>query len=303
MQKIIPNIWFDKEAEEAANFYVSAFGGDSKMGSIIHYTKAGIENHGQPVGSVMSASFEIEGYKFTGINGGPIFKPNPSISFMVAYSTKEEVDALWSKLLEGGKVLMELAKYSFSEWYGWVQDKYGLSWQVIFMGDRPVTSKITPTLMFVGDVYGKAEEAVNAYVSIFHDSKAGEIMQYTEDQAPDKPGTIAHAMATLEGQEFAFMDSAREHDFSFNEAVSLLIDCRTQEEIDYYWDKLSEGGDPKAQVCGWLKDKFGVSWQVAPGNFDDKLNDPDTAKVERLTNAFMKMKKFDLAELERVFNQ
>lgn len=298
-QKIIPNLWFDRQAEEAARFYTSLFK-SSKVGVPVRAGKAGYEIHGLPEGTVMSIDFEIEGQRFIGINGGPLFKFTPAVSFLVACKTKEEVDALWAKLTEGGVPLMELGEYSFSERYGWTQDRYGLSWQVMAMGDRAIRQKITPTLMFVGEQSGKAEAAIRLYTSVFPNAGIGEILRYGKGEEPDREGTVKHAAFTLEGQEFAAMDSAFEHEFTFNEAVSLMELCETQEEIDRYWDSLTADGGQES-MCGWLKDKFGVSWQIAPSGLEAMLRDPDSAKVERVTNAFLKMRKFDLAELQKAY--
>jgi len=153
--------------------------------------------------------------------------------------------------------------------------------------------------MFVGNVAGKAEEAINFYVSIFHDAKVDDVMRYNKDEEPDKEGTIRHASFTLETQQFAAMDSALEHNFAFNEAISLMVHCDNQEEIDYYWDRLS--ADPKAEQCGWLKDKYGLSWQVVPNAMDEMLRDKDPNKIARVTEAFLKMKKFNLATLEKAY--
>jgi len=237
--------------------------------------------------------------EFMLISAGPLFKFNPSISFLVACKTKNEVDALWVKLSEGGTALMELGEYPFSQRYGWVQDRYGLSWQVMFMGGRRTTQKITPTLMFVGKQSGKAEGAINFYASVFHNAKVGDILRYNKGEEPDKEGTIKHAAFALEGQEFAAMDSARVHNFTFNEAISLIVHCETQEEIDYYWGKLS--ADPKAEQCGWLKDTYGVSWQIVPTIMDEMLRDRDKERLARVTEEFLKMKKFDIDVLVKVY--
>ena len=295
-QKITPNLWFDREAEEAAKFYTSIFK-NSRIDSIARATRAGFENHGLPEGTVMTVEFEIEGQQFIAINGGPIFKFTPAISFLIGCTSKEEVDFLWKNLAQGGTALMELGQYPFSERYGWTQDRYGLSWQVMFSGDRPVKQKITPTLMFVGEQCGKAEEAINLYASTFSKSKIGDISRYDKGQEPDKEGTILYASFTLEDQEFAAMDSALEHKFNFNEAISLMVLCETQQEIDYFWQKLISGGGQES-VCGWLKDKFGVSWQVTPTILRKMLLDRDREKVERVTNAFLKMKKLNIEELK-----
>jgi len=291
MQKIRPFLWFDKEAGEAAKLYTSIFK-DSKIKKITTLSNT-------PSGTVEIVSVELCGQGFTLMSAGPLFKFNPSVSFLVACGTKEEVEALWKKLSQEGKPLMELTEYPFSERYGWISDKYGLSWQVMFMGERKITQRITPTLMFVGKVCGKAEEAIRFYSSVFNNSKVGGILRYEKDQAPDREGTIAHAEFTLEGQEFAAMDSARTHNFAFNEAISFVVHCETQEEIDYYWQKLSF--DPKAEQCGWLKDKYGLSWQIVPAVLEEMLQDKDSRKVARVTEAFLQMKKFDIAILKRAY--
>lgn len=191
---------------------------------------------------------------------------------------------------------MELGSYPFSEKYGWIQDKYGLSWQIMYLGKREILQKITPTLMFVGDQCGQTEAAITFYTSIFKNSGVDHMMRYEAGEEPDKIGTIKHAGFSLLGQHFAAMDSAHKHDFSFNEAVSLMVHCTTQEEIDYYWQQLS--ADPKAEQCGWLKDRFGFSWQIVPAAMEELLGGADKEKVKRVTAAFLKMKKFNIAELE-----
>jgi predicted 3-demethylubiquinone-9 3-methyltransferase (glyoxalase superfamily) len=299
-QKITPFLWFDREGEEAANFYVSAFK-NSKVGNVTRYTKTGFDVHHMPEGTVMTAEFEIEGMRFVALNGGPIFKFNPSISFLVACKTREEVDDLWAKLSTGGgPALMELGSYPMSARYGWLRDKYGLSWQLMYVKDREVKQKLVPTLMFSEGQSGKAEMAVNLYTFIFQNSAIYHIMRYEKGDQPDKEGTVRHAGFMLEGQEFAAMDSARVHNFTFNEAISFMIQCQTQKEIDHYWGRLTSDGGQEG-VCGWLKDKFGVSWQVAPAILNEMLRDSDPEKVARVTNAFLKMKKFNINELRRAY--
>jgi predicted 3-demethylubiquinone-9 3-methyltransferase (glyoxalase superfamily) len=294
MKKITNHLWFDKEAKEAAEFYVKAFGGDSKIKTINTL-------EGTPSGSVDIVDFNLLGEEFTAISAGPLFKFNPSISFSVTCKTKEEVDALWAKLSPGGKALMELNAYPFSERYGWIQDKYGLSWQIIYMGDVPIKQAIMPVLMFTGKVAGKAEEAMKLYTSVFKNSEIGDIFRYEKNQPPDKEGTIAHAFFTLEGQHFAAMDSAQDHKFFFNEAISLVVHCEDQKEIDYYWEKLS--AVPESEQCGWLKDQYGVSWQIVPNAMDEMMKTKDKKKLDAVTQAFLQMKKFDLAALDKAYRE
>jgi len=298
MQKITPHLWYDKEAREAAEFYTTLFP-DSKVTNITTL-------HDTPSGDCDVVSFELRGQSFMAISAGPIFKFNPSVSFIVNFDpsreqdARENIDVVWEKLLQGGTVLMPLQEYPFSKRYGWLQDKYGLSWQLILTNpegeERP---EIVPALLFVDDVYGKAEEAINFYLSVFKDSKMGAIMRYSTGQEPDKEGTIMFADFKLLELWFAAMDSAREHNFSFNEAISLMVYCDTQEEIDYYWDKLS--AVPEAEQCGWLKDKYGLSWQVVPTAMDEMMASGTEEQLVRVTEAFLQMEKFDIAKLEQAY--
>jgi predicted 3-demethylubiquinone-9 3-methyltransferase (glyoxalase superfamily) len=301
MQKITPHLWFDKEAKEAAKFYTSVFPESS-----INYETVLKDT---PSGDCDVVSFNVWGQDFMSISAGPLFKFNPSVSFIVNFDplffkgseadARKTLDKVWEKLSNGGEALMPLDKYPFSERYGWIKDKYGVTWQLMLTdpkGDR--RPAIIPSIMFIGKNAGRAEEAIKYYLGIFRNSKMGEAHRYGPDQKPDKEGTLMFADFQLEGQWFAAMDSAHEHKFNFNEAISLLINCKDQKEIDHYW-QLS--ADPKSEQCGWLKDKFGLSWQVNPSVMDRMLLDKDPKKVARVTKAFLKMKKFDLAELERAY--
>jgi predicted 3-demethylubiquinone-9 3-methyltransferase (glyoxalase superfamily) len=212
---------------------------------------------------------------------------------------KDEVDAIWEKLSAGGKVLMPLDAYPFSERYGWIEDTYGLSWQVIYAGNTEIQQKITPVLMFVGTVCGKTEEAVTFYTSVFHHANTFFLTRYGQGEELDQEGTVQYVAFTLEGMEFGSMDSARDHHFAFNEAISFLVPCETQAEIDYYWEKLS--ADPKAEQCGWLKDKFGLSWQIWPTAIGEMMKNGTREQIDRITQAFLPMKKFDLATLQRAY--
>lgn len=299
MQKIIPHLWFDSEAEEAAKLYTSIFP-NSKLGRSTHYTKAGFEVHGQPEGKLMTLEFELAGLSFMALNGGPYFKFTPAISFMVSCDSKEEVDQLFEKLSPNGKVLMELGEYPFSPRYAWLEDKYGLSWQIIY-STEPQKQKITPSLLFVQDQAGKAKKAIELYTAVFPNSHINTTVPYGVGNPSEKPENLMYSNFTLHGQEFSAMDSSDKHLFAFSEAISFLVRCDDQTEIDHYWEKLTPGGDPKAQQCGWLKDQFGVSWQISPTVIEEMLHSADSKKVENVTNAFLKMKKFDVAELKRAF--
>jgi predicted 3-demethylubiquinone-9 3-methyltransferase (glyoxalase superfamily) len=295
MQKITPCIWFDDKAEEAADFYISVFN-DGKIKIVARYTAETPSK--KPVGSVMTVLFEIEGMEFLALNGGPIFKPNPSISFFVNRQSAEEVEALWDKLSEGGQALMPLDSYPFSEKYGWVQDKYGLSWQVNLSSDEP---GISTFLLFVGDQCGRAEEAAKFYTGLLPQSAIGEITRYDEnDEGPDEAGTVKTISFTLGGQKFMALNSAYDHKFQFDEGISLIINCDTQDEVDTLWDRITADGGAES-VCGWCKDRFGGSWQIVPVAVQKMLTSGDTEATARMMDALLKMKKLDIAALERAF--
>jgi predicted 3-demethylubiquinone-9 3-methyltransferase (glyoxalase superfamily) len=304
-QKIVPHLWFDKEAQEAAKFYASIF----PESSYEHVTTL----QGTPSGDCDVVKFTLWGQQFMAISAGPYFKFTPAISFFVNFDplffgqgpdakkkATEKLDQAWAKLSEGGEALMPLDKYPFSEHYGWIKDKYGLTWQLILTDPagepRP---PIAPSLMFVGGNAGRAEEAIKLYLSVFKNSEMGQAHRYGPNMAPDKEGTIMFADFKIEDTWFAAMDSAHEHNFQFNEAVSLMVNCTDQKEIDYYTSKLS--AVPAAEQCGWIKDKFGVSWQITPYVMNDMLAKGTPEQVKRLTEAFMPMKKFDLQALEKAF--
>ena len=290
MDRIVPHLWFDTQAKEAAERYTSILP-DSKVVDVTVL-------HDTPSGDCDVVTFVLAGQQFQAISAGPLFSFNPSISFIVNCDTPDEVDTLWAQLVDGGDVLMPLDSYPFSDRYGWLQDRYGLAWQIIHPSG-PFTQKIVPSLLFVGDVCGKAEEAIGFYASVFDDSAVNDIVRYGPGQDPDPEGNVMYASFRLAGYELAAMDSARAHGFSFNEAVSLEVLCDDQAEIDRFWSKLS--AVPEAEQCGWLKDRFGVSWQIVPKVMDEMLRTADDEAVARVTKAFLPMKKLDVAQLESAY--
>ena len=292
--KISTCLWIDDQAEKVANFYLSIFEHSEISNKTSYLVETPLSD--KKIGSVMTVDFELEGQRFTALNGGPHFTPNPSISLFINCDTEEEVDRFWNQLADGGTPLMPLDSYPFSEKYGWVQDKYGVSWQVI-LSEEEAPQKIMPSLMFVGNNAGRAEEAIDFYASVFDDTNIKQIARYGADQKPDEEGTIMYADFELEGQLFAAMDSAQEHDFSFSEGISLMVNCDTQDEIDYYWEKLS--AVPEAEQCGWLKDEFGVSWQILPAKMNKLLfSGGDSEKSKRAMEAMLQMKKLDIEALK-----
>ncbi len=272
---IFPCLWFDGNAKEAATFYCNVFS-NSKI----------------TVDTPMVVQFEIEGKKIMGLNGGPMFTINPSISLFVTCKTDEEIERIYNKLLEGGSAMMSLDKYPWSEKYAWVVDKFGMTWQLM-LGELPEgAQKIITSFLFVGEQYGKAQDAIKLYTSIFPNASINHIETYKAGE--DQPeGSLKFGHFALDNEMFAAMDGTGNHNFKFNEGVSLLVECETQEEIDGYWTKLTEGGIESR--CGWLKDRFGVSWQIVPKVISSLMKDP--AKSQRVMAEVMKMKKLDIQTL------
>lgn len=295
MNTITPFLWFNNNAEEAAKLYASAFK-NSKIGKTVQYSEASANAAGMPKGSIMTVSFELAGQKFTALNGGPAFGFTQAASFFVSCETEEEIDSIWDKLSEGSpEIFWPLQKYPWSEKYGWVTDKYGLSWQLT-LSHTP--QRISPFLMFDGAQLGKAGEAIEFYTSVFKDSNVSNVIKYGPEN-PKSEGSIVHGEFDLSGQQFMVMDSGMPKNVNFNEAFSFVVNCETQDEIDYYWDKLSVV--PESEMCGWLKDKFGVSWQIVPTALPKLIDSTDTLKAQRVMQSVLKMKKIDIKELQRAY--
>lgn len=290
MQKIIPHFWFDTEALEAATLYVSLFENSS-----INGTQALKDT---PSENAMIVDFTLAGMNFNALNAGPYFKFNPSASLMVSCKDKEDLDHLYAALSPGGKVLMPLEVYPFSPWYVWFEDKYGLSWQLILDEDPLNTPRIRPCLLFGDGVLGKAEEFISACLEIFPSANKGLVSYYEPGEAKAENSKIKFAELNLEGFPLIVMDHGFMDDFTFNEAFSLIVLCKDQDEIDYYWDKLSYV--PEAENCGWLKDIFGVSWQIVPADMNEILFSGTDEEVKRASDAILQMKKLDLKKLKEI---
>lgn len=275
-EKITPCLWYNGQAKEAAALYCSAF-----------------SNTRIAAQSPIVTAIEISGRSVTLLDGGPMYKPNPSISFYYICETPEEIDLAWKAFTKEGKVLMGLDKYPWSEKYGWVEDKFGISWQLALGKVSDVNDRLTPSLMFTGQQYGRVDEAIEHYSAVFKNAKLDGVLRYGKDQAPDEEGKVQHAQITFGNQKFMLMESAHAHNFKFTEGVSLTIHCEDQEEIDYYWSRLTESGEES--MCGWLKDKFGVSWQIIPVILNKIMSDP--AKAGKAAQAFMSMRKLNIEQI------
>ena len=273
---IYPCLWFDGTAKDAAEFYCSIF----KNSSLKECTP-------------MVVNFELCGKQIMGFNGGPMFTINPSISLFVRCTSVEETNEVWNKLIEGGSVLIEIDKQPWSERYGWLKDKFGMTWQLMVNDQETDKQVLCPSLLFTDDKFGKAEEAVKLYTSVFKNSAIDVIMHYPPGD--DNAGKVMFSEFKLNGYNITAMDGPGEHKYSFSEGVSLAVTCDTQEEIDYYWNRFTKDGG-KESMCGWCQDKFGVWWQIVPAILGKLMTGPAAPKVMQ---AFMKMKKFVIADLEK----
>lgn len=273
---IYPCIWYDGNGKAAAELYCRAFEGASMS-----------------VCTPLIVTFEIKGKHFMGLNGGPGVKPNPSISFFNICDSVAEIQTAWDVLSQDGKVFMPLDQYPWSQKYGWIEDKYGVSWQLM-LADEQNKPDVFPSLMLVGEQNGKAKQAIDFYTSLFDNSSVAHIAKYEPGEG-DTPGNIKHAQILIDGLRLGVMESGLQHKFQFDWGVSLVISCDTQEQIDFFWLNLTEGG--KESKCGWCQDAFGVWWQVVPSILGSLMTDPE--KAPKVMEAFMQMTKFDIEAIKR----
>jgi predicted 3-demethylubiquinone-9 3-methyltransferase (glyoxalase superfamily) len=296
MQKIVPCLWYDGDGETAARRYAELIP-DSEIGTVTHYPDAGQELHGRKPRSVMTVSARLGDTEVMTLNAGPQFKFTPAISLFAILEDRAAVDRLWEGLADGGKVMMPLDKYDWSERYGWLADRWGLNWQVA-LGKKADTGRtVTPSLLFGGEAAGQAQAAIDHYTSVFPGATVDGVHRY-DGSGKDAAGTIMHAQFRVDGQAIMAMDSA-EADAAFNEAVSLMVNCEDQAEIDRLSAALS--AVPEAEQCGWVKDRFGVAWQIVPRALWGMMASSDGAARERMFAAVWSMKKLDLTAIERAF--
>ncbi|SMC95021.1 VOC family protein [Pedobacter nyackensis] len=274
---IYPCLTIKGKITEASDFYIDVFG-TGKISQSNHFV----------------IQIELRGQKIMLLNEGPTSTPNPSISFMVMAESAEETEKYWNKLIAGGKILMALDSYPWSPKYGWVEDKYGVSWQIYTGTKEDSVQKFCPTLMFTGEKAGKATEAIQDYTQLFPDSNIQGILKYAEGEG-DRTDFVKHAQFKINDYVMMAMDSSADHHFEFNDAISLVVECETQQEIDKYWQQLTGNGGHEV-ACGWLTDQYGISWQIIPKALGKLISDPE--RGQRAMGAMMKMKKLVIADLE-----
>ena len=209
---------------------------------------------------------------------------------MYLTASQGEVEEIYSKLVAGGKAMMPLGEYPFSKKYGWVEDRYGVSWQLYTGEEEHIIQKLVPTLMFLGRNNGKAEEAVGFYTSVLPDAQPRGMLRYTGAEG-EVAGNIQHGEFMISDYLFMIMDSSMSGEFNFTEGVSLVVECDTQAEIDIFWNVLTSAGGEES-MCGWLKDRYGVSWQIIPTMLPALM-----ASSPRVIEELLKMKKLDIRKL------
>jgi predicted 3-demethylubiquinone-9 3-methyltransferase (glyoxalase superfamily) len=272
--KTYPCLWFDGQAKAAADFYCTIFP-DSKI----------------LIDSPMVVNWELNGLKFMGLNGGPMFKLNASISMFANFDNLETLNNAWNKLIDGGSAMMPIDKYPWSERYGWLKDKFGLTWQLMLNNN----TQIMPAMLFANTQFGKGKSAMELYSTLFPSSGIDVAEMYGE-QDPQNAGNLMFGQFHIFDKAIVAMDGPGDHNFQFNEALSFVVECQDQTEIDKYWDGLIADGGSES-MCGWLKDKFGVSWQIIPASIGKLMSDPATGN--NVMQALMKMRKLDISILEK----
>lgn len=295
MQKITPNLWFTGDATDGGAFYAAAFPGARVETTSSYPTEGLLDFQREFAGKPLTVVVDIDGFQILLINAGGNYRPNSALSFMVNFDpsrapdARERLDELWAKLSDGGRVLMTLDEYAFSKRYGWVEDRFGVNWQLILTDPegepRPF---LMPAFLFGGAAQNRAHEAIDYYTSVLPGAKIGTVVDYPEQTGPATPGAVMFADFTLGDQWFVAMDSGSPASDDFTPGFSLSIDCADQAEIDRLWDALSSV--PEAAQCGWCVDRFGVSWQVVPENMDELMKAPGAF------GAMLEMKKLVIAD-------
>lgn len=274
---IYPCVLFEREAADAGTFYADLYGGTASS-----------EN---PFVTMV----DVFGQKLMLLNYGMPIDKTPALNLHLKIDDDAEVDRIFSALKEGGRELMPLGSYPWSPRYGWVNDRFGTSWQVYGTGGATQPQTLVPSLMFVGDKVGKCSEAMELYTSTFLNSRSNGAKK-------DDKGNVMHADFEIDGYHLYAMDSEGPHAFDFNNGVSMLVLTDDQAQTDHYWSSLLAGGGKEMQ-CGWLEDRYGVRWQIAPKAIIAMVGDnANPEKQQRAIAEMMKQIKLEIAPIEAAYN-
>lgn len=291
MQPIIPHLWYDTEAKEAVAFYVDLFGGKLDWTYTITDT---------PSGDSDLIQFQLGDMTLAAISAGPYFKLNESMSLMVNVANRDEVTRLYQALSEGGRILMPLAEYSFSPYYVWLEDRFGLSWQLSYAPDLDKPYQFDICLLFSQEQVGLAQPMLDYYKDKLPQASVGQLSYYGEGEATVEAAKLNYAELLVAGQKMIVMDHGYGGEASFNEAFSLMVYVDSQDELDFYYDLLS--AVPEAEMCGWVKDQFGISWQIVPRILMEAYDTASPEKVKAVNAAVMTMKRLDFATIQTILN-
>ncbi|MGV8847557.1 VOC family protein [Tessaracoccus sp.] len=269
MQRIVPNVWCQGNADDVGRFYAAVLP-DTSAEVVASYPTENLPDFQRELaGQPLVVDVTVGGYRLRLINAGDDFRPTPALSFVVnmdpvvfsggEVEARARITAMWEEFSDGGKVRMPLGEYPHSKLYGWVEDRFGVNWQLMLADPsaerRPI---LIPQFLFTGAA-AQARQAIDFYTGLFPASGPGMLVPQ-----PGDDGGILFAEFTLAEQQFSAVDGGAAHDFTFTPGLSLEFDCADQEEIDTLWGALS--AVPEAEQCGWLVDRFGVSWQIVPEN-------------------------------------
>ncbi|ALO68111.1 glyoxalase family protein [Arthrobacter alpinus] len=294
MQRIVPNVWCQGNAVEVGEFYAAVLPQSSATTTMNYPTEGLLDFQRDFAGQALVVDVSVRGYQIRLINAGNEFRPTPAISFILNTDpllfdggedeARTSIHSIWEAFAEGGQVRMELDEYPFSKLYGWVEDRFGVNWQLMLSdpaGDR--RPFVIPQFLFTGPV-AQAQQAIELYTGLLADSSIGMLMPHQDEAAG-----IMFAEFNLAGQWFSGMDAGTDHHFTFSPGLSLEVSCADQEEIDRLWEVLSSV--PEAEQCGWVVDRFGVSWQIVPENMGELMQHPGAF------SRMLEMKKIIMAEL------
>lgn len=284
MGKFSSCLWVNGRIEEMMAVYETVFSRVERKVTNFYQT----DEHGT-IGDILTVSIDIDNQEFLLLNGGPEFNMTPAVSYVVEAESVEKAQAIWDRLAPRGQILMEIEDQSMGKLFGWLNDEFGVSWQIT-VGEGPET--ITPCLMFIHQYFGKAAEAIDAWGEYY-----GGLEREVLINNPD--GTIQFAKFTLHGQPFIVMDNDYDHQFEVTIGNSFCVYCDNQAEINRVWEAVTADGEESQ--CGWMVDKFGVAWQTTTRDMDTLLrsNNPKAAEI---TEALYKMKKIDIDYLRELSN-
>lgn len=287
MQTIIPHLWYDTEAKEAVAFYIELFGGKIDWTYTITDT---------PSGDSDLIQFQLGDMTLAAISAGPYFKLNESMSLMVNVANKDEVTRLYQALSEGGRVLMPLGEYSFSPYYVWLEDRFGLSWQLSYAPDLDKPYQFDICLLFSQEQVGLAQPMLDYYKDKLPQASVGQLSYYGEGEAAVEAAKLNYAELLVAGQKMIVMDHGYGGEASFNESFSLMVYVDSQDELNFYYDLLS--AVPEAEMCGWVKDQFGISWQIVPRILMEAYDTASPETVKAVNDAVLTMKRLDIATIQ-----